>query len=57
MKVGDLVKWTRKSTLSVVVHIGVVVEVVDTSIKVHWEPADGTRQAMSWMNVAWLEKV
>mgnify|MGYP003677520326 CR=1 FL=1 len=53
MEIGDLVTWTHRGTLSIAVHLGVVVEVVGPSIKVCWEDSN----EHSWMNEAWLEKL
>lgn len=50
MKIGDLIKWTHRGTLTIYVHLGIVIEFEDPSVKVRWE--DGRE---SWMNVAWLE--
>ena len=52
LEVGDLIKWVHQGTLSVHVHIGVVIYAEMPSLKIRWE--DGKE---SWMNEAWLEKL
>ena len=51
-EVGDLIKWVHQGTLSIHVHIGVVIFADMPSLKIRWE--DGKE---SWMNEAWLEKL
>ena len=51
-EVGDLIKWVHRGTLSIHVHIGVVIYAEMPSLKIRWE--DGKE---SWMNEAWLEKL
>ena len=52
IEVGDLIKWVHRGTLSIHVHIGVVIFAETPSLKIRWE--DGKE---SWMNAAWLEKL
>jgi hypothetical protein len=53
MKIGDLVKFTQFDGAMVrAEHIGVIVRIVDNSIKVEWNTG-----GYGWMHRRWLEKV